>query len=301
MTRVAALACALICAAALAAPVAQEPTFRTAVDVIRVDVLVLDGLKPVAGLRARDFEVFDNGLPQRIQVDSLEDASLDVVLALDTSSSVAGRLMTQLISAAEALVAALDDRDRAALLTFSDTLALRAPLTVDRARVRRALADVRASGSTSVVDALSAALSLPGASGRPTLLLVFSDGLDTASWLAPSYVLDQARRSDIVIDGVVVGAGARDQPGALNAPPADADDIRRFLPHATAVTGGRLLDGSRGERLSQAFVDALRSFRERYEITYSPEGPQAAGWHAIEVRVKGRRNLTIRARPGYLR
>ena len=50
-----------------------------------------------------------------------------------------------------------------------------------------------------------------------------------------------------------------------------------------------------------AFVEALRSFRERYEITYSPEGAQTAGWHAIEVRVKGRPTLTIRARPGYLR
>jgi VWFA-related protein len=300
MTRAALVACAFAGATALGLHAAQEPTFRTAVDVIRVDVLVLDGARPVAGLSARDFEVRDNGVPQRVQVDSLEDAPLDVVLALDTSSSVGGRLLTQLTAAADALVAALDSRDRVALLTFSSSLALRAPLTSDRARVRRAIAGVRASGSTSVVDALSAAISLPGASGRPTLLLVFSDGLDTASWQAPSQVLDQARRSDVVIDGVVVGGGQPELPGRPAAN-ADADDIRRFLPRATAATGGRLLDGSRGERLSGAFIEALRSFRERYEITYSPEGPQAFGWHAIEVRVKGRRTLTIRARPGYLR
>jgi VWFA-related protein len=169
--------------------------------------------------------------------------------------------------------------------------------------VRRAIAEVRAGGSTSIVDAVSAAILLPGATGRPTLLLAFSDGRDTASWQEPSQVLDQARRSDIVIDGVVVGerapAGVFGS-GAPSRAPA-SDDAANFLALVTAATGGRILDGSRGERLSNAFVDALRSFRDRYEITYSPEGPQADGWHAIEVRVKGRGTLTIRARPGYLR
>jgi Ca-activated chloride channel family protein len=289
----------------LASPAAQPqtPTFRTSVDVIRLDVLVIDGSQPVTGLSASDFEVADNGVRQRVEVVSLEDASIDVVLALDTSSSVSGRLLTQLTAAAEALVNALDSRDRAALLTFSNTLAVRSLLTVDRERIRQALAGVRAYGSTSIVDALSAAISLPGATGRPTLLLAFSDGLDTASWLTPSQVLDQARRSDIVIDGVIVGSGRGVPVEELGSPrqTADPDHIPSFLPRVTTATGGRLLDGSRGERLSGAFVDALRSFRQRYEITYSPEGPQTPGWHAIEVRVKGRTSLTIRARPGYLR
>ena len=287
------------------APIAgeQQPTFRTGVDVIRLDVLVLDGSDPVTGLTARDFEVTDNGALQRAEVVSLGDSPIDVVLALDTSSSVGGRLLAQLIAAAEALVKALDPRDRAALLTFSNTLALRSPLTADRDRIREALAGVRYFGSTSIIDALSAAISLPGATGRPTLLLAFSDGLDTASWLTPSQVLDQARRSDIVIDGVVVGSGSTLSAEDFRAPrqTADPDDIPSFLPRVTTATGGRLLDGSRGERLSGAFVDAVRSFRQRYEITYSPDGPQTPGWHAIGVRVKGRPALTIRARPGYLR
>lgn len=297
----AALALTLLAALNLGA---QQPTFRVAVDVIRVDVLVLDGAKSVAGLRARDFEVYDNGVRQRIEVAPLTDASLDVILALDTSSSVEGRLLKQLTGAADALVAALDDRDRVALLTFSHTLALLAPLSADRTRVREAIGSVRATGSTSVVDAVSAAISLPGPTGRPTLLLAFSDGRDTASWQSPSQVLDQARRSDMVIDSVIVGDrssadfAAKDPSGRGQIDPDDAD---YFLGLVTAATGGRVLDGSRGERLSNAFVEALRSFRERYEITYSPEGPQAAGWHAIDVRVRGHGAVTVRARPGYLR
>jgi VWFA-related protein len=283
----------------------QEPTFRISVDVIRIDVLVLDGARPIKGLTARDFEVFDNGVAQRAEVQSLEDAPIDVVLALDTSKSVEGRLLTQLTGAATALVDALEDRDRVALLTFSNLIGLQ-PLTTDRARVRDAIGRVRASGATSMVDALSAALSLPGVSNRSTLVLVFSDGLDTASWLTPSQVIDQARRSDIVIDGVVVGEEARPAPvmpglPATSRAPIDPDEVRGFLARATAASGGRLLDGSRGERLSSAFVEAVQSFRQRYEITYSPTGPAAAGWHAVDIRVRGHRSATIRARPGYLR
>jgi VWFA-related protein len=283
----------------------QQPSFRTSVDVVRLEALVLDGGKPVSDLTDRDFEVFDNGVRQRVRVESLEESSIDVVLALDTSSSVAGRLLEQLTAAATSLVDALDDRDRVALLTFSQALAIRAPLTADRAHVRAAIAAVRAQGSTSIADALSAALALPGANDRPTLLLVFSDGVDTASWLTPSQVLDQARRSETVIDGVVVGSDStrRLAPPARGGrvdPRDEVDEIERLLPAVTEATGGRLLDGSRADRLSAAFVDAVRSFRQRYEITWTP-AEATPGWHAIEVRVKGHRNATVRARPGYLR
>ena len=62
-----------------------------------------------------------------------------------------------------ALVDAVEPQDRVALLTFSQVLAIRAPLTTNRDLVRQALAAVRAGGSTSVIDALSSALTLPGA------------------------------------------------------------------------------------------------------------------------------------------
>jgi hypothetical protein len=154
-----------------------------------------------------------------------------------------------------------------------------------------------------VVDAVSAALTLQAASSRPTLVLVFSDGVDTASWLTPGLALDQARRSDVVIDGVVVGPGfATDAERVVRGEPVgETDDHGRFLLHATRATGGHLFDGSRGERLAGAFVEALGSFRQRYEITYTVTGAMRAGWHPIDVQVLGRRNLTIRARPGYVR
>ena len=55
-----------------------------------MDVLVSDRGKPVPGLGPADFEVLDNGVPQRVELVSFEQLPLSVVLALDMSDSVVG-------------------------------------------------------------------------------------------------------------------------------------------------------------------------------------------------------------------
>ena len=59
-----------------------------------------------------------------------------------------------------------------------------------------------------------------------------------------------------------------------------------------------MIDGSGGSRLEGAFVAALREFRTRYQLSYTPTGVDHAGWHPLDVRVR-RQGATIRARPGY--
>ena len=77
---------------------AQQP-FRSGVDVVRVDALVTDGHRPIAGLKAADFELLDNGVLQQIDSVALESQPLAVVLVLDTSGSVAGNKMAHLAAA----------------------------------------------------------------------------------------------------------------------------------------------------------------------------------------------------------
>ncbi|RPJ85291.1 MAG: hypothetical protein EHM13_01520 [Acidobacteria bacterium] len=52
--------------------------------------------------------------------------------------------------------------------------------------------------------------------------------------------------------------------------------------------------------LPGAFLKVLDEFRQRYLVSYSPRGVQRGGWHRLDVRVKGRANLQVKARPGYL-
>jgi hypothetical protein len=47
------------------------------------------------------------------------------------------------------------------------------------------------------------------------------------------------------------------------------------------------------------FLGILDEFRQRYLVSYSPRGVAGDGWHQLEVRIKGRRGVAVKARAGY--
>jgi VWFA-related protein len=261
---------------------AQNPTFSTRTDAIQVDALVSENGRPVRGLRAEDFEVLDNGVPQRVQLVTFDQIPLNLVLAFDISASVRGGRLDDLRAAGARLLDGLKKGDRAALVTFSHVVTLGSPLTGDLDQASGALARLQPTGGTALVDATHAAMLLGESDVGRSLVLVFSDGLDTASWLTADNVLETARRTDVVVCGVSVSR---------------TPDT--FLREVTDSTGGSLVNLDSTQDLDQAFVRILDEFRQRYLLSYSPRGVARGGWHRLEVRVKGRK-ATVRARPGYL-
>jgi VWFA-related protein len=261
---------------------AQQPTFSARRDAVRVDALVTDRGRVVPGLGAADFEVRDNGVLQTVELVSFQQIPLNVILAFDVSTSVSGERLTHLQNAGRSLLDRLTGQDRSALLTFSHNVVLREGLTGAIDRVRNALAEVRPFGDTSLVDGTYAAIMLDPANGGRNLLLIFSDGLDTASWLTPERVLDSARRSDMVVYGVST----------------QKLEESKFLEDLTELTGGATLTIESTKDLSATFLKILDEFRQRYLISYSPTGVSTDGWHRLEVRVKNRR-VSVKARTGY--
>jgi len=280
-TRLVAASVAVLIGGAVA-PSAQQPTFSAKREAVRVDVLVTDRSKVVTGLGASDFEVRDNGVPQTVELVSFQQIPLNVFLAFDISSSVSGERLMHLQNAGHALLDRLAKDDRSALLTFSHIVLLREGLTGATARVRQALTDVQPYGDTALVDGAYAAIMLDPLDGGRNLLLMFSDGLDTASWLTPERVLDSAKRSDFVVYGV------------SSRGPEDS----KFLEDLTELTGGTTLKIESTRDLSATFLKILDEFRQRYLISYSPTGVPAGGWHRLDVRVKGRR-VMVKSRAGY--
>jgi VWFA-related protein len=261
---------------------AQTPTFSAAVETVRVDVLVTDGDEPLLGLAAADFEVLDDGVAQRVELAAFQRLPLNVVLALDTSGSVTGARLDSLREASRAIVSELKPEDRAALLTFSSVLSLRADLTGDVERVRSALDDLPASGDTALVDAAYAALVTGESKSGRALVILLSDGVDTASFLRRESVLEMARRSDSVVYGVSVSRLER----------------TGFVRELCNATGGRVVRAGSTDGIREAFLSVLGEFRHRYLLSYAPEGVAGAGWHKLTVRVRNR-HATVRARPGY--
>jgi Ca-activated chloride channel homolog len=271
---------------ATAALSAQGVVFSSKVEAVRVDVLVTDrekGGTAVLGLKPSDFEVLDNGVPQQVDLVSFEQIPLNVVLALDMSESVSGDRLEQLRDASAKLLNGLTKDDQAGLVAFTQRVVLGSKLTKDVDAVRSAMTPLDDAGDTAVIDATYAAMMLGESDVGRGLVIVFSDGVDTASWLTDEAVLNTAKRSDVVVYAVSVQSRLKPE----------------FLRELTSATGGRLYEIEKTANLSQVFLSVLEEFRHRYLISYTPNGVERGGWHKIDVTIKGRKAV-VKARPGYL-
>jgi Ca-activated chloride channel family protein len=265
------------------AVLAQTPTFRMGVERVLLDVSATRDGRSVAGLTAADFSVTDNGVAQQIESAQLEDAALSVQLVLDVSSSLQGSRLQRLIDASTGLLSSLRPTDRAGLITFATSVEVRVPLTSDIERVKRAVAAVRGTGATSLRDAVALALETRPAEGTRGLIVVFSDGADTTSWLRSTDIVESARRSGTVIHLVEIRG---------------PDGTSPFLSALAKAAGGRIFSASSEKDLAQVFSEALSEMRARYLLTFAPNPADVAGWHDLKVRTRAN-GIDVQARPGY--
>ena len=135
---------------------------QTPPDRVSVDVRVTRGGHAVAGLAADDFSLRDSGVSQNVELVEIDGLPLNVVLVLDTSASLRGPALEQVKEAAHAAFTALRPDDQGALVTFSQTVNLRAGWTSDRAKLARAIDGITAQGATALTDAAFAALAMRG-------------------------------------------------------------------------------------------------------------------------------------------
>jgi Ca-activated chloride channel family protein len=275
---------ALAVAAALAtAPgsslAAQQASFSARVDSVRVDIDVRRNNVPVSGLTAEDFEVLDNGVRQKVELVASTALPVSVVLALDTSASLDPEERTHLVAAGTRAIDALRPTETAALLTFSDRVAIHSTFTADAAMLRTLVAAPMRSGDTALYDAAHAAMLLGTSAPGRSLVILFSDGDDTASFLTDDDVAEAAQRTGSVVCVVMIGGEGR------------------LLQRLANTTGGLFVKETSLDRVAARFAEILDSFRNRYLVSFTPTGVTGEGWHKLTVRVKG--GGSVRARAGY--
>lgn len=279
--------------AGLALVDAQVPVFRSGVEAVRIDVSVMNGANPVTGLTAANFVLIDRGVPQVVDSVSVDTVPLSIMLVLDTSGSMSGERMTDLIAATRRLVQSLKQVDSTALLTFAEPAELVVPMSRDRAPLLAALDRMKAAGATSLYDALFLALQMrPETTDDRPVALVFSDGRDTASWLSKSSIADAIRRSG-VITHIVELEPVQDQVRG-----AGVNAVSLILSELAEAGGGRRWSATSSRELRELFAKVLDELRSRYLLTYYPAGVTREGWHDVKVTLKAAGGEVI-ARPGY--
>jgi len=276
---------AIVAAAVVASPAAQRPTFKAAVEVVRIDASVRNGRSAVGGLTKDHFAITDNGVPQTIDSVTLDRVPLNLLLVLDNSESLLGAPFTALIAATRQLIGNLRPDEAVTLITFADQVRLAVQTTRDRAPVLAALGGLSAAGATSINDAI--VLSLlhrpPQTPDTRPVMLVFSDGRDTASWLRSAQTQAAVRRSGMLVHVVEL----RTEAGATN-----------FAREVARAGGGRAWPARSAGALRELFGEVLDELRARYLITYYPSGVSHEGWHDVKVSLKNTRG-DVTARPGY--
>jgi VWFA-related protein len=278
----------------------QAPVFRARTDLVSVTVVVRDGRRAVPDLQAPDFVLTDNGVRQEIDEVVSVDVPVDVSLLVDVSASTAGdqeRFREDVSRIARTL--APDDRLR--LLAFGTRVVETAPPGPTHELLLLPMVDQ--AGATSLHDALADALMRRVPSERRHLVIIFTDGRDTFSVVSAETVRQIARRSDAVLYLALTSPSREARPLARRWPILAHVDwsAESTLIEAAESTGGRrMLPGLFSRSIAGPFRDALEEFRSSYVLRYRPRNVTTSGWHDLRVEVPARRNVTVRARRGYV-
>jgi Ca-activated chloride channel family protein len=281
----------------------QVPTFRAEVNAVVVDVSVRDrSRRPLTNLRAADFQVTDNGVPQQVDNVSYGKLPIDVTVALDVSYSVTGSVLERLRRAVGQLMRDLRREDRLKLILFNMRVTRIVDFTSDADVVDRAIRSVTAGGGTGLLDAISVALVSASTPERRQLLVFFTDGNDSTSVTAPETLTSVAQRTRGTVTFVMppLPQPIR-RPSAPGSGGLQQSPLRPLAPVLSAIaveTGGTVLPVGEYTDLTGAFRRVLDDFRSAYVLYYTPRGVDRGGYHALDVRVK-HDGATVQARRGY--
>ncbi len=164
-----------------------------------MDVVVTRGEEPVSGLTPADFEVLDEGTLRSVRIAPLADLSLSVLFVMDLSLSVTPERQSRLREAAERVAAQLGAEDTCAAAVFAAEFWL----IHDFAPCKDLPADIFGSaepgGGTALWDSLAAATAFADQAAGRSVILLFSDGEDTMSWLPEPLVEETLRTSDALL------------------------------------------------------------------------------------------------------
>jgi Ca-activated chloride channel family protein len=284
-----------VVAAAVALPVvlaAQQPTFKAGTQVVPLYVTVVDADKRLVPDVAREeFGVLDNGKPVTLTLFSNEPEAFSVVVMLDTSGSMTESIGL-LKEAAEQFVIRLLPEDRGMVGAFNDKIEFPiSTFTSNRDELAGALKDLDFGYPTRLYDAIEASIQqLRDVQGR-RVVLVFTDGDDSASKIGMGKVLDQARADEVMI--YAIGLESEYFNGQYKVRTRPDRGLKRLADE----TGGGYFELKKTDDLGATFTRVAQELHSQYVLGFPPATDGKL--HKVELRVK-KLGLVARARKSYL-
>ena len=319
-----------------AAVMDDDEVIKVETNLVTIPVAVLDrDGRFVSGLQQNDFQIFEDGVQQKIEYFASVEQPFTVVLLLDVSNSTQFKI-AEIQNAAITFVNQLRQNDRVMVISFDEKVRVLAQPTNNRAVLQNAIRQIDFGGGTSLYEAVNYTINqeLRRIDGRKAIVL-FTDGVDTTSRNA-SYQStvkeaeeidamiypirydtsgfanggntggspNPSRRSGGSVWGQVLGAiltgGSVQVGGGSGTSSGDYQKGRRYLEELAAVSGGRKFEAQTTYNLDAAFSGIAEELRRQYAIGYYPESEGQKGQRKqVKVRVD-RTNAVVRAKNSYI-
>jgi VWFA-related protein len=276
---------------------APAPDDRIVLDVTRVNLLFTVSDKKgrfVTNLTEDDFEIVENKTKQNILEFTAEsNLPLRLGILIDTSNSIRDRFRFQQEAAVEFLRSVMREQDKAIVVSFDTAAQLVADLSSELPVLERGIRDLRPGGGTALYDAMyfscrdKLVLDQPRHKFRRAMIIL-SDGDDNQSRYTREQALEMAQKADVVVYTISTNNTRADQEG---------DKVLRYF---ARETGGQAFFPFKVDDLRQSFANIANELRHQYNVLYRPEPLRADGlFHNVDVRIRNRKDLFVRARRGY--
>ncbi len=276
-----------------AAALAQQATFKSGTSIVGVLSTVVDGQgRLIPNLEQEDFTILDNGKPQEISFFENETQPFTVVVMLDFSASMTANL-DLLKNATEQFILRMLPDDKGQVGAFSDKIEFSGKFTNDRDDLIGALKDLQFGNPTRLWDAVDASIDmLEDATSRRKIVLVFTDGDDTASRRGLGDVLQKAKAKEVMVYAIGL------ESEFFNGVRLQRTRPDRGLRKIAEETGGGYFELKKTDELAPTFTRVAQELHSLYALGFAPtvlDGKE----HKLEVRVKTA-GATARARRTYV-
>ena len=253
---------------------------------VRLPVSVKEKGKFVPGLTVSNFEVYEDGKRQQIlKFISPSQLPLRIGLLMDTSNSVKLKLPFEKDAAEDfcATVTTFRRRDKILFATFDSEVKLHVDFADDLQALVKAIRAVKAGGYTRMYDAVYRVIEEKMATLQDSearrIVVVLSDGEDTASERSLKEAIELAERYDVTLFGISTKNFKGVDSGMVET--GDDKDLRRLCEE----TGGQIFLPSQKAELFRAFTQVEKDLRQEYVLFYTPLNQTASG-KKREIKVK---------------
>ncbi len=270
--------------------------FRSRTDLVTVGVTVAGRQHQfVTDLTANDFALYEDGKLQQIfAFASGAEAGppLHVGILLDVSGSQGLDLeFTQ--KAVLKFLKAMPEAADVTFIDFASDVHGGRYAHGDLPRLFKRVRDLKAGGETALFDAMGLYLDSASDMDGRKVMVVYTDGADTASSLGLGTLMNLLRASDVTVYAI----GALD-----NQPQSTQTMLRSLLGHFAATTGGSAFFPGSGKQLDRIYDQVLGEVRAQYTLGYVSTNENADGtWRKVEIKITraDANRLDVRARKGY--